>query len=247
MRIIQVLYIIYELIEELRYFFSYVKQLEFEEEPNYNFLIELFEKMLQKYCDISTYYSSLDWKLSSLKKDNKINSRKTLKSNSKNKSIIVYNNCQISTSSNLPEQRDHFINKLETYISYDTNSKNKMVFDNKLTKIRKVSEVSLTKEIGNNNIITNNNTNLNCNNITNNNTNSNTIQKDPKTLESKHYQIEQEQTKNPKSKNLDTNPISIKQHKIDEKPEKEEKKEKEKSQKVKKEKKHEVPCGCIAF
>ena len=36
--------------EEIKYYFNYVKQLEFEEEPNYNFLLELFEGVLIKYC-----------------------------------------------------------------------------------------------------------------------------------------------------------------------------------------------------
>lgn len=56
--------------EELKYYFNYVKQLEFEEEPNYNFLLELFEGILTKYCKgcktskISNKMRSqmLDWK-----------------------------------------------------------------------------------------------------------------------------------------------------------------------------------------
>lgn len=161
----------------------------------------------------------------------------------------MYNNCQISTSSNLPEQKDHFIHKLETYISYDTNSKHKIVFDNKLSKIRKVSEVSIGKENRNNNNFTNTNTNFN-HNITNNNTNSNTIQKDQKALDNKHYQKEQEPNKNAitcKKSNLDVNPSAGKtiKNKIDEKLEKVEKQEKH--QRAKKQSKEEVHCGCIAF
>jgi casein kinase 1 len=33
-------------------YFNYVKQLEFEDEPNYNLLIELFEVVLKKYCGV---------------------------------------------------------------------------------------------------------------------------------------------------------------------------------------------------
>ena len=36
---------------ELCDYFNYVKQLEFIEDPNYNILIEIFENILQKYCD----------------------------------------------------------------------------------------------------------------------------------------------------------------------------------------------------
>jgi len=65
--------------EEIVYYFNYVKQLEFEDEPNYNFLSELFEKILKKYCGIK-YNSNLnknsiyDWNdLDIYKEDNFVN------------------------------------------------------------------------------------------------------------------------------------------------------------------------------
>lgn len=74
--------------EELKYYFNYVKQLEFEEEPNYNFLLELFEGILNKYCKLSknNRLSSknkgqlLDWR-----NVNKYNSGSKNKNNRSNK------------------------------------------------------------------------------------------------------------------------------------------------------------------
>jgi len=61
---------IYELCEgfpeEIAFYFNYVKQLEFEDEPNYNFLSELFEKILKKLYKINfncnfNNYQIYDW------------------------------------------------------------------------------------------------------------------------------------------------------------------------------------------
>ena len=38
--------------EQFKNYFNYVKQLEFDEDPNYNFLIELFEMVLKKICNV---------------------------------------------------------------------------------------------------------------------------------------------------------------------------------------------------
>ena len=38
--------------EQFKYYFNYVKQLEFDNDPNYNFLIELFEGVLRKCCNV---------------------------------------------------------------------------------------------------------------------------------------------------------------------------------------------------
>ena len=38
--------------EQFKNYFNYVKQLEFDEDPNYNFLIELFEMVLKKICGV---------------------------------------------------------------------------------------------------------------------------------------------------------------------------------------------------
>lgn len=84
--------------EELKYYFNYVRQLEFEEEPNYNFLLELFEGILNKYCKLSknNRLSSknkgqlLDWK--SVNKYSSPTKSKNIRSNkrsfSKQKSTI---------------------------------------------------------------------------------------------------------------------------------------------------------------
>ena len=52
--------------EEIAFYFNYVKQLEFEDEPNYNFLAELFEKILKKNYKINfnsnfINYENYDW------------------------------------------------------------------------------------------------------------------------------------------------------------------------------------------
>jgi hypothetical protein len=50
---------------EFLMYFKHVDSLEFEEEPNYDFLIGLFQEMISKYCN-NCYYD-FDWKKNSMK------------------------------------------------------------------------------------------------------------------------------------------------------------------------------------
>ncbi len=88
-------------------YFNYVKQLEFEEDPNYNMLIELFERTLKKSCGTKYInngicngnrhnlfdWNSMGYKLESPRRNNKKKKESTVFSSPKRRSSIVNNGC----------------------------------------------------------------------------------------------------------------------------------------------------------
>jgi hypothetical protein len=120
-------------------YFNYVKQLEFEEDPNYNMLIELFERILKKYCG-SKYINNgicngnrhnlFDWnsmgnKLESPRRNIKKKKESTVFSSPKRRSSIINNGC--NSDSDIKE--NSFIGKNNNYF----NEKENVDDDNKET------------------------------------------------------------------------------------------------------------------
>ena len=89
--------------EQFQNYFNYVKQLDFTEDPNYNFLIELFEGVLRKICKvkyISPYhqgrFSLFDWNdninnISKSPSSFRMKSKKKLKDFNVNKRDTIHN------------------------------------------------------------------------------------------------------------------------------------------------------------
>ena len=112
-------------------YFNYVKQLEFEEDPNYNMLIELFERILKKYCG-SKYINNgicngnrhnlFDWnsmgnKLESPRRNIKKKKESTVFSSPKRRSSIINNGC--NSDSDIKE--NSFIGKNNNYFNEKEN------------------------------------------------------------------------------------------------------------------------------
>ena len=75
---------------EFLMYFKHVDSLEFEEEPNYDFLIGLFQEMISKYCN-NCYYD-FDWKKNTMKHLNE-----SQQINGKDVSLLVNKNNGQST------------------------------------------------------------------------------------------------------------------------------------------------------
>ena len=75
---------------EFLMYFKHVDSLEFEEEPNYDFLIGLFQEMINKYC-VNCYYD-FDWKKNTMKHLNE-----SQQINGKDVSLLVNKNNGQST------------------------------------------------------------------------------------------------------------------------------------------------------
>ena len=73
---------------EFQYYFNYIKQLEFTEEPNYNFLQELFLSVLKNYCGITSIRKVNRELIYDWKNPKKIKNRNDLHVHNKRKSML---------------------------------------------------------------------------------------------------------------------------------------------------------------
>ena len=80
--------------EQFKNYFNYVKQLEFDNDPNYNFLIELFESVLRKCCNVRYIaplhqgrHSMFDWNnnIENKPSSQRLKSKSSIKNNFKEK------------------------------------------------------------------------------------------------------------------------------------------------------------------
>jgi len=146
---------------EFLMYFKHVDSLEFEEEPNYDFLIGLFQEMINKYCN-NCYYD-FDWKKNVIKhlSDNQL-------VNGKDVSLLVNKNNGQSTlnesknGTKLEVNNDDFdgdnIKKDNFYIKEHLNFEENNFTNNDFNYIN-------TNNINNNNL---DNSNYNNNNMNNN-------------------------------------------------------------------------------
>jgi hypothetical protein len=73
---------------EFQYYFNYIKQLEFTEEPNYNFLQELFLSVLKNYCGITSIRKVNRELIYDWKNPKKIKNRNDLHVHNKRKTML---------------------------------------------------------------------------------------------------------------------------------------------------------------
>ena len=146
--------------DEFLKYFKYCDQLNFEDQPDYEFLIGLFQTMINKYCNNCFY--DFDWKKNFLEhlsleqeKNNTLDFIKNdLLNKSRDVSLIVNKN---NESKNEKENDNEDDNEVKNHL------RNSKVF------IQETTEEDTDYQIGN----SKNNNNYNSNNFKNNNNNSN--------------------------------------------------------------------------
>ena len=169
--------------EEFLLYFKHCDSLNFEDEPNYDYLLNLFETMINKYCFDCLY--DYDWKkniipnlsyLSPIKDRDEENNNKEIK----DISLLVNNNVSAieSKGEGKEENNINIKNKKDIFIGEDKNNKN-TDFNNKILKRNKSSNLIMRHSVikenldMNNEIIDINKNDLNLNNLDNINNNNN--------------------------------------------------------------------------
>ena len=165
--------------EQLVSYLNYTKNLEYEEDPKYDYLIELFTKIIKtNLLDIIDY--RYDWIVSKEIKE-KEEENNSLINNDTNENSNTKNKINISTINNVNNSTLGF---KEIGVEVKNNIKN---IDNKNININ--ISIDITNKGGNN-------TNLN---------NENKIQKEGKTLKKSNKNKKKEEKKNVKNKNKEDN------------------------------------------
>ena len=120
---------------EFLLFFEHVDSLNFEDEPNYNYLISLFQSMIDKYCNMCFY--DFDWKKNVIEHFSSEQGKNFLKNNYNNNS---FGNCNFYEVSN-NKSRD-----VSLFVNKNNESKNEKDDSNEDNDIRKDNNLFINED-----------------------------------------------------------------------------------------------------
>ena len=146
--------------EEFLLYFKHCDSLNFEDEPNYDYLISLFKSVINKYCFDCLY--DYDWKKNTIPNLSAIKTKyEDNNNNNKDISLLVHNNVSAieSKGDGKEEDKDNNIKniklKKEVFIGEDNNNhvfQNENKLDKKVLKKNKSTNLLIRKSIINENL-----------------------------------------------------------------------------------------------